>query len=98
MEEAHTPASYFIAIVAVLGGALMMPTFPIFIMIVCPLLLLGIVVYALLRRKQSNACKYIISSRVSAVSTYTQASTTPSNHIWQVAYGGGKRKESRAQP
>jgi uncharacterized membrane protein len=75
MEKAHTPASYFIAIAAVLGGALMMPTFPIFIIIVCPLLLLGIVVYALLRRKQSSAYKNAISSGVRAVPTYTQAST-----------------------
>ncbi len=75
MEEAHTPAGYFLAIFAVLGGALLMPTFPVLIIIVCPLLLLGIGVYALLRRKQSNTSNHAVSSGLSAVRTNTQVST-----------------------
>ena len=52
MEEAHTPASYFIAVIAVIGGAFLMPSFPIFIMVVCPLLLLGILAYSILNGKR----------------------------------------------
>lgn len=72
MEDAHTPAGYFIAIVAVLGGVLLMPSFPVFIIVVGPLLLLGIMAYALLRRKQCNAHKNAVSTGVSAAAAYTQ--------------------------
>ncbi len=72
MEEAHTPAGYFIAIVAVLGGALLMPSFPVLIIVIGPLLLLGIMAYALLRRKQSKARKNAASTGVSVVPLYTQ--------------------------
>ena len=75
MEEAHTPAGYFIAIVAVLGGALLMPSFPVFIFAVGPLLLLGILAYALLRRKQSKARTNAVSTGVSTVPTCIQIST-----------------------
>lgn len=74
MKEAHTPAGYFIAIVAVLGGALLMPSFPIFILVVGPLLLPGILAYALLRTKQSKGRKHAVSTGVSAVPTCTQVS------------------------
>ncbi len=75
MEEAHTPAGYFIAIVAVLGGALLMPSFPVFIIVIGPLLLLSIMAYALLRRKQSKARKNAVSIGMSAAPTCTQVST-----------------------
>ncbi|HEV7235608.1 MAG TPA: hypothetical protein VGN15_05465 [Ktedonobacteraceae bacterium] len=75
MEEAHTPAGYFIAIVAVLGGALLMPSFPVFIIVVGPLLLLGILAYALLRTQQSRTRKHAVSTGASAVPTCTQVST-----------------------
>ena len=94
MEEAHTPASYFIAIVAVLGGALMMPTFPIFIIIVCPLLLLGIVVYAMLRRKMSKVRKNAVSTETSTASAYTQVLTT--RQVAAEETNGSKRPEREA--
>lgn len=57
MEDAHTPAGYFIAIVAVLGGAMLMPPFPVFVVVVGPALLLGILAYGLLRAKRDKANK-----------------------------------------
>ncbi len=52
LEDTHTPAGYFIAIVAVLGGALLMPPFPMFIIGIAPALLLGILAYSLLRARR----------------------------------------------
>lgn len=94
MEEAHTPAGYFIAIVAVLGGALLMPSFPVFIIVVGPLLLLGILVYALLQRKQSRTRKNVVSTGGSATPTCTQvsiASQIPAEEV-----NGSKRPEREA--
>lgn len=53
MEDAHTPASYGIAVVAVLGGAFLMPPFPLFFLIVGPLCLLGIIAVLSIRSKHS---------------------------------------------
>jgi hypothetical protein len=41
MEDTHSALSYFVAIFAVIGGALLMPALPIFVLVVGPLLLLG---------------------------------------------------------
>lgn len=57
MEDARTPAGYFFAIGAVIGGAFLIPSFPIFIMVVCPSLLLGLSAYLLfkgIRRKRQS--------------------------------------------
>ena len=54
MEDARTPAGYFIAIVAVIGGTFLMPPFPIVIMIAGPLLLLGLLAYSLWRHWVAN--------------------------------------------
>ena len=94
MEEAHTPAGYFIAIVSVLGGALLMPSFPVFIIVVGPLLLLGIVVYALLRRKQSKVRKNAVSTGVSAALDYTQVSKAKQAPAEET--NGSKRPEREA--
>ena len=96
MEEAHTPAGYFIAIVAVLGGALLMPSFPVFILVVGPLLLLGILAYALLRTKQSKGRKHAVSTRVSATLDYTQVSTA--RQVPAEETNGSKQPEREAVP
>jgi len=61
MEDAHTPGGYFIAIVAVLGGALLMPPFPVFIVVVGPALLLGILAYGPIRARRNKARKDSVS-------------------------------------
>ncbi len=53
MEDAHTPASYIIAVVAVLSGAFLMPPFPLFFLIVGPVCLLGLVAVLFVRAKRS---------------------------------------------
>ena len=39
MDETRTPAGYFIAIIAVVGGTFLLPPLPVLILL-CPLLLL----------------------------------------------------------
>lgn len=51
MEETHTPAGYFLAIVLVLGAAWLMPPFPLFFLIAPLLLLVALVL--LIPRSQS---------------------------------------------
>ncbi len=94
MEEAHTPAGYFITIAAVLGGALLMPSFPVFIIVVSPLLLLGILAYALLRTKQSKARKHAVSTGASTVPTCTQVSTA--RQVAAEEANGSKQTEREA--
>ncbi|MDQ6659727.1 MAG: hypothetical protein M3Z24_02035, partial [Chloroflexota bacterium] len=53
MEDAHTPASYIIAVVAVLSGAFLMPPFPLFFLIIGPVCLLGLVAVLFVRAKRS---------------------------------------------
>ncbi len=50
MEDSHTPAGYVIAIAAVLGSALLMPPFPIFILSIVPLCILGLVLFIVFRK------------------------------------------------
>lgn len=71
MEDAHTPAGYFIAIIAVIGGAFLMPSFPIFIMVVGPLLLLGIVTYSILKGKRRQ--RHLLSAMNCVRSTECQS-------------------------
>ncbi|MHB8597347.1 MAG: hypothetical protein ACYDER_11120 [Ktedonobacteraceae bacterium] len=64
MEDSHTPAGYFIAVAAVLGSALLMPPFPIFILSIVPLCVPGLVIFILVRklrtrRKQSMPAQQI---------------------------------------
>lgn len=54
MEDSHTPAGYIIAIVAVLGSALLMPPFPIFILSIVPLCILGLVIFILFRKVRAR--------------------------------------------
>lgn len=81
MEDAHTPAGYFIAIGAVLGGALLMPPFPVFIVVVGPALLLGLLAYGLLRARRNKTSKDSVSLRVNTVTAYSQVPTTLSNPV-----------------
>lgn len=55
MEDNPTAVSYFISIFAVIGGALLIPSLPICIMIIGPLLLLSVLAYALLKRKRRSS-------------------------------------------
>lgn len=54
MEDSHTPAGYIIAVVAVLGSALLMPPFPIFILSIVPVCLLGLVLFILFRKLRTR--------------------------------------------
>ena len=50
MEDSHTAAGYGIAIITVLGSAWLLPPFPIFILSIGPLCLLGLVMFILFRK------------------------------------------------
>lgn len=63
MERNHTPASYFIAIVAVLGSVVLMPPLPVFIVAVCPLLVLGTAVCLIIRSLLSQRMTLPVSRR-----------------------------------
>lgn len=54
MEDSHTPAGYIIAVAAVLGSALLMPPFPIFILSIVPLCVLGLVIFILVRKLRTR--------------------------------------------
>ncbi len=54
MEDSHTPAGYIIAVAAVLGSALLMPPFPIFILSIVPLCVLGLVIFMLVRKLRTR--------------------------------------------
>ena len=61
MDEKHTPAGYFIPIIAVLGATLLMPPFPLLFLLLCGLAMLtggGLLVGGIIRRwraKRKNA-------------------------------------------
>jgi hypothetical protein len=54
MEDSHTPAGYIIAIIAVLGSAWLLPPFPIFILSIGPICLLGLLVFLLFRKVRAQ--------------------------------------------
>lgn len=54
MEDSHTPAGYFIAIIVVLGSAWLIPPFPIFILSIGPLCLLGLIGFMLFRKARTR--------------------------------------------
>ena len=63
MENSHTPAGYVIAIVAVLGSALLMPPFPIFILSIVPLCILGLVLFILVRTLRTRRKHSVIAQQ-----------------------------------
>jgi hypothetical protein len=54
MEDSHTLAGYIIAIISVLGSAWLLPPFPIFILSIGPLSLLGLLVFLLFRKVRAQ--------------------------------------------
>ncbi|HLJ35038.1 MAG TPA: hypothetical protein VKU38_15395 [Ktedonobacteraceae bacterium] len=54
MEDSHTAAGYVIAIVAVLGSAWLLPPFPIFILSIGPLCLIGLLMFILFRKLRAR--------------------------------------------
>ncbi len=64
MEDSHTPAGYIIAIAAVLGSALVMPPFPIFILSVVPLCVLGLVLFILVRKLRTRRKHLVPAQRI----------------------------------
>ena len=54
MEDSHTSAGYIIAIIAVLGSAWLLPPFPIFILSIGPVYLLGLLVFLLFRKVRAQ--------------------------------------------
>jgi hypothetical protein len=63
MEDSHTPTGYFIAIAAVLGSALLMPPFPIFILSIVPLCILGLVLFILVRTLRTRRKHAVIAQQ-----------------------------------
>ncbi|MDQ6661649.1 MAG: hypothetical protein M3Z24_11870 [Chloroflexota bacterium] len=79
MEDAHTPASYIIAVVAVLSGAFLMPPFPLFFLIVGPVCLLGLVAVLFVRAKRSVQTEHKshgLSHEMPVTPTHTVMKTT----------------------
>ncbi len=90
--EQHTAAGYFIAIVAVLGGALLMPSFtvffttigPLLLFVLTPVLLIGFAQYRqqkrLLAKRDKTACH---SQEPVAVSQSSTSSDMCDNAPWR---------------
>ena len=78
LEDTHTPAGYFIAIVAVLGGAMLMPPFPVFIVVIGPALLLGILAYSLFRARRRKIQAANMSPVITVATVNPSVAATPS--------------------
>lgn len=63
MEDSHTPAGYVIAIVAVLGSALVMPPFPIFILSIVPLCILGLIIFIVFRKVRTRRKQGVLTQQ-----------------------------------
>ena len=69
--EKHTAAGYFIAIIAILGGALLMPSFAVFFTTIGPLLLLILTPVLLISYAQYKQQKRLLAEG-SATALYSQ--------------------------
>lgn len=65
MEDSHThtPAGYIIAVIAVLGSAWLMPPFPIFILSIGPVCLLGLITFILFRKLRARQKHAVIAQQ-----------------------------------
>ena len=90
--EQHTAAGYFITIIAVLGGALLMPSFavffstigPLLLFILTPMLLIGYVQYRQQKRQQAKQCAATrYSQEPVAVSQSSTSSDMCDNAPWR---------------
>ncbi len=82
--EQRTAAGYFITIIAVLGGALLMPSFTVFFSIIGPLLLLVLtpvllIGYAQYRQQQPPLAKQNTTTRYSQEPVAVSQSSTSSD-------------------
>jgi hypothetical protein len=63
MEDSHTSAGYIIAIIAVLGSAWLMPPFPIFILSIGPICILGLLMFILFRKLRARQKQSVIAQQ-----------------------------------
>lgn len=65
MEDSHTHtlAAYFITIIAVLGSAWFMPPFPIFILSIGPVCILGALIFILFRKLRTRQKHAVIAQQ-----------------------------------